>query len=126
MFRVLNCLAVEHDWRLLVVAVIVCFRASLAAVNLFQRARATRGRLRAGWILTAGAATGCGIWATHFIAMLAYDPGVAIAYNIGLLALSLVVVMVVTSGGLAFVVVTSVSWAAPVAGALCQAGLYGL
>jgi PAS domain S-box-containing protein len=123
MFRVLNCLAVEHDWRLLVAAALVCFLASLAAVNLFQRARATRGRLRAGWILTAGTATGCGVWATHFIAMLAYDPGVAIAYNIGLLALSLVTVMMVTSGGLAFAAVTSASWAALVAGAIVGAGL---
>jgi PAS domain S-box-containing protein len=126
MFRVLNCLAVEHDWRLLVVAAIVCFLASLAAVNLFQRAQATRGRLRAAWILTAGTATGCGIWATHFIAMLAYDPGVAIAYNIGLLALSFVAVMVVTSGGLTLAVVTSARWAAPVAGAIVGAGLAGM
>ena len=35
-------------------------------------------------IVTAGSATGFGIWATHFIAMLAYDPGVGIAYNIAL------------------------------------------
>src|SRR5262245_13324553 len=116
MFRVLNCLAAEHDWRLLVVAAIVCILASLAVVNLLQRAQATRGWLRAGWILTAGTAAGCGVWATHFIAMLGYDPGVAIAYNIGLLALSFVAVMVVTSGGLTFALVTSGRWAAPVSG----------
>src|SRR5262245_45939860 len=123
MLRVLNCLAVEHDWRLLVVAAIVCFLASLAAVNLFQRAHATRGRMRAGWILIAGTAVGCGVWATHFTAMLGYDPGVAIAYNIGLLALSFVAVMVVTSGGLTLAVVTSARWAAPVSGAIVGAGL---
>ena len=30
---------------------------------------------------------GCGIWATHFIAMLAYEPGVPVAYGVGQTAL---------------------------------------
>ena len=33
---------------------------------------------------SAGAATGCGIWATHFIAMLAYEPSVPVGYDVGL------------------------------------------
>src|SRR5262245_10477581 len=88
MFRVLNCLATEHDWRLVVLGGIICFLASLAAVTIFHRARAVRGRARAVWIVTAGTATGCGIWATHFIAMLAYEPNVAIAYSVALTAAS--------------------------------------
>src|SRR4051794_36978175 len=95
MFRVLTCLATEHDWRLVVVAGVICFLSSLVAVNLFHRARATVGTSRASWIVAAGAATGCGIWATHFIAMLAYDPGIGIAYNVGLTALSLLAAAVV-------------------------------
>src|SRR6267143_3582576 len=76
MFRVLTCLATEHDLRLVGLAGLVCFLASFAAISLFHRAGAAHGRGRAMWIMTAGTATGCGIWATHFIAMLAYDPGV--------------------------------------------------
>jgi len=79
MYRILSCLTVEHDWRLVVLAALICFLASLAAVSLFHRALSTRGRTRATWVLTAGVVTGCGIWATHFIAMLAYEPGVATA-----------------------------------------------
>ena len=82
MFRVFNCLATEHDWRLVVLAGIVCFLASLAAVNLFHRSYALQGRSRAGWLLTASVATGAGIWATHFIAMLAFDPGIPVAFDI--------------------------------------------
>ena len=100
MYRVLSCLTVEHDWRLVVLAALICFLASLAAVSLFHRALSTRGRARATWILTAGVVTGCGIWATHFIAMLPYEPGVATAYDIGLTAASLVAAAVVTSAGL--------------------------
>ena len=123
MFRVFNCLTVEHDWRLVIVAGIVCFLASLVAVNLFHRARVTQGGVRAAWLLTAGAATGCGIWATHFIAMLAYEPGVAVAYDIGLTALSLVAAMAVTSGGLTFALLMRGAWAAPAAGAIVGAGV---
>ena len=68
MFRVFSCLTAEHDLRLVGLAGIVCFLASLAAINLFHRATATKGRSRAVWLATAGAASGCGIWATHFIA----------------------------------------------------------
>ena len=59
----------EHDWRLVVLAGLVCLLASLVAVSLFHRARAARVSERARvWLLLAGAVTGCGIWATHFIA----------------------------------------------------------
>src|ERR1035437_87925 len=43
MFRVLTCLTVEHDWRLVVVAGIVCFIASLCAISLFHRALSSQG-----------------------------------------------------------------------------------
>ena len=84
MFRILTCLTTEHDWRLVVVAGVICLLASLVAVNLYHRARATAGNVRLLWIITAGAATGSGIWATHFIAMLAYDPGGGIAFHTAL------------------------------------------
>ena len=126
MFRVFNCLASEHDWRLVIVAGIVCFLASLTAISLFNRARATTGRARAAWIVSAGAATGCGIWATHFIAMLAYDPGVSIAYNIGLTALSLVAAALVTAGGLAVAVYLPERWSAPLGGAVVGGGIAGM
>jgi len=123
MFRVFNCLATEHDWRLVIVAGIVCFLASLTAISLFNRARATAGRVRAAWIVAAGAAAGCGIWATHFIAMLAYDPGVSIAYNIALTALSLVAAALVTAGGLAVAVYVPARWSAPLGGAIVGGGI---
>ena len=84
MLRVLNCLGTQHDWRLVILAAVVCFLVSVAAASLFNRARALSGRTRAGWLLTASFATGAGIWATHFIAMLAFDFGFPVAFDIGL------------------------------------------
>jgi NO-binding membrane sensor protein with MHYT domain len=100
MFRVLTCLTTEHDWRLVALAGVICFLASIVAVSLFHRAAATRGATRGALIGLAGAATGCGIWATHFIAMLAYEPGVPVAYDIPLTALSLILAIVITCIGL--------------------------
>ncbi len=105
MFRVLSCLGGEHDLRLVVLAGGVCFLASIVAISLFRRATATAGHARVAWLVLAGAATGCGIWATHFIAMLAYEPGVDVAYDILLTGLSLAFAMVVTSVGLSLAVV---------------------
>ena len=123
MFRVLTCLTTEHDWRLVIVAGVVCFLASLTAISMFNRARATEDRARAGWIVAAGAATGCGIWATHFIAMLAYEPGVSVAYNLGLTALSLLAAAVVTGAGLSVAVYVPARWGGPVAGAIVGGGI---
>src|SRR6266545_1714061 len=123
MYRVLTCLGVEHDWRLVLLASAICFLASLTAISLFYRARAARGRSRTTWILTAGVATGCGIWATHFIAMLAYEPGVAIAYDVWLTISSLVVAVAVTSIGLGIAASGSSASSAPVGGGIVGGGI---
>jgi diguanylate cyclase (GGDEF)-like protein len=126
MFRVLSCLTTEHDWQLVVLGGLVCFLASLAAVTIFHRARAAHSRARALWILTAGAATGCGIWATHFIAMLAYEPNVPTAYNIALTAASLVAAIAITSIGLGVAVAARSRWGAAAGGGIVGAGIAGM
>src|SRR2546428_3614259 len=123
MFKVLTCLTVEHDWRLVLLAVLICFLAGLAAINLFHRARAASGRTRLAWLATAGAATGCGIWSTHFIAMLAYDPGIPVAYSVGLLALSLMAAATVTGAGLGMALASQAHWAAPLGGGIVGTGV---
>ena len=123
MFRVLTCLTVEHDWRLVGVAAVVCLFASLTAVNLFNRARATFGRERAVWIVAAAIATGFGIWATHFVAMLAYEPGFPIAYGLSLTILSLAAAAFITGFGLSIAVYGRTRWAAPLAGAVVGGGI---
>jgi len=123
MFRVLTCLTGEHDLRLVVLAGLVCFLASYVAINLFNRARATTRRARAIWVMGAGLATGFGIWSTHFIAMLAYEPGVPIAYDVFLTALSLVAAAGVTTAGLAVAVYRGTRFAAPVGGAIIGGGV---
>lgn len=101
MYRVLNCLAVQHDWRLVFLAAGVCFLASGVAVSLFHRAQVSQGRARPIWLGLDAAAAGFGIWATHFIAMLAYDPGTGAGYDVALTVLSLFIAILITGVGLA-------------------------
>ncbi|MFK4662986.1 MHYT domain-containing protein [Bradyrhizobium ottawaense] len=123
MFRVFSCLAVEHDWRLVVLAGLVCFAASIVAVSIFHRAIATRARTRWIWITIAGAAIGYGIWATHFVAMLAYEPGVPTGYGIVPTAFSLAAAMLLTSVGFGVAVGTSGRWRAMAGGVIIGGGI---
>ncbi|MGY3032426.1 diguanylate cyclase (GGDEF)-like protein [Bradyrhizobium sp. USDA 4354] len=123
MFRVFSCLATQHDWRLVVLAGLVCFVASIGAVSIFHRAIATRARTRWIWITIAGAAIGYGIWATHFVAMLAYEPGVTTGYGIVLTASSLAAAMLLTSIGFGVAVGTSGRWRAAAGGVIIGGGI---
>ena len=100
MYQVLNCLGYEHDLRLVALGGVVCVLASAVAISLFHRARASQGRRACDGWRSMRLAAGCGIWATHFIAMLAYDPGSMAGYNIGITLLSLVLAIVTVAAGL--------------------------
>jgi diguanylate cyclase (GGDEF)-like protein/PAS domain S-box-containing protein len=123
MFRVFTCLTVDHDWRLVVLAGTVCFLASAVAINLFHRAQATKGRARLVWLSLDAAAAGFGIWATHFIAVLAYDPGVGAGYDLGLTILSLLIAALITGIGLAVALRDFGRWTAALGGAVVGCGV---
>ena len=107
MYQVLYCLTEQHDWHLVALGGAVCLLASGAAISLFHRARATQGPGRLVWISLDAVVSGCGIWATHFIAMLAYGPGNGGAYNIPVTILSLIFAISVTFVGLSVAVSSS-------------------
>src|SRR5450432_3249316 len=123
MFQVLTCLRVEHDWRLVVLASAVCVLASVVAISLFHRAQATKGRTRLVWLRLDAAAAGFGIWATHFIAMLAYDPGVGAGYNLGLTILSLLIAVSITGAGLGIALQNFGRWTAAFGGTIVGCGV---
>lgn len=123
MFQVFNCLTQEHDWRLVVLAVAICLLASAVAVSLFHRAQATQGRARLVWLSLDATTAGFGIWATHFIAMLAYDPGVGAGYNPGLTILSLLIAALITGAGLSLALRDFGRWTAAFGGVVVGGGV---
>lgn len=90
MFSVIACIRDEHDIRLILVAAAICLIGSLATMLLFARAQECRSHQRRYWITAAAFASGVGIWATHFIAMLAYEGSLPISYGLSLTVLSVV------------------------------------
>jgi len=123
MDRILNCLTTQHDWRLVVVAALICFLSSLVAINLFHQAKVAARGARISWILAAGLAAGSGIWATHFIAMLAYDPGIGVGYDLQLTVFSLIAAAAITSAGLAVAVYAPSAWGGALGGGIVGAGV---
>ncbi|MEW9616413.1 EAL domain-containing protein [Shinella sp. S4-D37] len=123
MLRILTCLTVEHDLRLVLLAALICFLSCYVAVTLTQRAQAAGGMARNLWLGAAGTSSGFGIWATHFIAMLAYDPGVVMGFDMELTLISLGVAIVVTSIGLAVATYIAGRRAAIAGGLLLGAGI---
>jgi diguanylate cyclase (GGDEF)-like protein/PAS domain S-box-containing protein len=57
--------------------------------------------MRGVWLAISAISTGFGIWATHFVAMLAFTPGIPSGYNIFLTVLSLIAAILLTGAGLA-------------------------
>ena len=123
MYRVLNCLVTEHDWRLVVLAGAICWFASAVAISLFHRARSSHGRTRAVWVCLDAAVGGCGIWATHFVAMLAYDPGAGAGYSIPVTLLSLLFAVAIVAIGLCVALSSARRWVVAVGGAVIGAGV---
>jgi diguanylate cyclase len=101
MLKVYSCIANAHDLKLVALAALICVLASFAAMNLLRHARKSNGRMRDVWLAVSAISTGFGIWATHFVAMLAFTPGIPSGYNIILTILSLVVAVLWTGAGLA-------------------------
>jgi diguanylate cyclase (GGDEF)-like protein len=71
MMNVALCLT-QHDPRLVALALLVCLVGVAASVQLFGCIRSAAGLSRFGWVMLAAVATGTMIWATHFVAMMAY------------------------------------------------------
>ncbi len=88
MLKVYGCITQEHDLRLLVAALAICLFAQLMAFVLAGDVRrlVTTPQLR--WVATLALVITSGTWATHFVAMLAYQPHLPSAYSPYLTALS--------------------------------------
>lgn len=82
-------LASTYDYRLVALSVLIAMLASYAALDLGGRVTASRGRLRAIWLIGGAAAMGMGIWSMHYIGMLAYSLPVTVFYDWPTVLLSL-------------------------------------
>lgn len=102
----------EHDIRLVILAGCACIFGSFTGVSLLVRAREAFGKRRLALLSAAAAVFGAGVWTTHFVAELAFKPGLPIVYDTGLTALSLAVAISVAWVGM----LAALRFDAPIAG----------
>ena len=82
MWTVLDCIRTEHDLGLVLLAAAVCVVAAVTAMRFYRRVCAAGTPTgRWAWGALTGLAAGSGVWATHFVAMLAYSPGLPIQFD---------------------------------------------
>jgi diguanylate cyclase len=74
---------------LVVFSFVVAILASYTALNMAGRVAATRGRASLLWLVGGSFAMGLGIWAMHFVGMLAFSLPITLGYDIDLTVLSL-------------------------------------
>ncbi|MBB6091207.1 PAS domain S-box-containing protein [Povalibacter uvarum] len=86
----------HHPMFVLLSSMTACL-GSWTALDLFRRVRAHRGAWRGGWLFAAAVAMGLSIWSMHFIAMLGFDPGAEVRYDVGLTVLSLLLAIAATA-----------------------------
>ena len=100
MFTVVNCIVNDHDLLMVFLAAIMCIAGSAVTLRLYQRILGTAGAQRFGWQFLTAVAAGSSIWATHFIAMLGYQPSAPISFDPMLTIISLLTAIAGTLVGL--------------------------
>ena len=116
--RVISCIATEHNLWLVLLAAVMCVTGCWVTMGLFERARKTLGLQMRGWLFLTAVAAGSSVWCTHFIAMLAYQPGVPITFDPFMTMLSLVFAITGAGAGLALASNASRRFAPELGGAI--------
>lgn len=84
-------LQVSWDGVLVCVSLIVAFIASFTALDTAGRVTVSQGWIARLWLLVSGTAMGIGVWAMHFIGMLAMMLPMTLRYDLRLTIISLLV-----------------------------------
>src|ERR1043166_8152124 len=101
MLRVIGCIFEQHDLWLVVLAALICVFACYTAFSLLARAHVSNIASYSVWLTAASFVAGSGVWATHFVAELAFKPGLSIGYDLKLTLLSVVIAVAVAGLGFA-------------------------
>jgi diguanylate cyclase len=116
--RVISCIVTEHNLWLVLLAAIVCTAGSFVTMQLLERALRTEGAQRSGWIFQTAAAAGSSVWCTHFVAILAYEPGTPVSFDPLLTVVSLAIAICGFGIGFAVAANSKRRWMTIVGGAV--------
>ncbi len=93
MLHIIGCITQEHDLRLVVLAACICALGCVTTTILLSRAQGVSAPATYKWLLGTAVVFGSSVWSLHFVAMLAFMPAMAIAYDLPTTAVSVAVAM---------------------------------
>ncbi|MFT4076922.1 MAG: EAL domain-containing protein [Asticcacaulis sp.] len=123
MFSIVECITHQHDYTLVVLAAGICLIGCFTFFLLLNRAQECTHNRQRHWRLTAAVAGGVGIWATHFLAMLAYKGSVPMSFAPGLTIASVAFVIGIWWIGLVAIPARSGLMGATVTGVILTLGI---
>lgn len=81
----------SYDFTLVLISVLMAVLSTYTAFLVSERLRATKNRLHyLSWLISGGLTLGGGVWAMHFIGMLAYELPVGVNYDVAITIISVV------------------------------------
>ncbi len=123
MLRVYDCVVHQHDPRLAVLAVLIALFGAHTTIRLLMRVAALPAEARRPWLVVAAVAAGSSIWATHFVAMIAFRAGAPLSFDLGPTVASLLVAMLVTGAGMMLALERPERWHHAAGGAVVGVGI---
>src|SRR3984957_17702582 len=103
MLPVLGCITNEHHLPLVAATAFLLAFSCWTTAMFLSRARFSHGRQSGLWTAAAGFVFGAGVWATHFIAMLAFQISFPISYAVDWTAYSIGIAVVLSAFGFSLV-----------------------
>jgi len=93
-----------YDFRLVALSVIISIMAAAAALDSAERVTTARGKSHIAWLGGGATAMGIGIWAMHYVGMLAFHLSIRVRYDWLIVLLSLIAA--VAASGIALYLVS--------------------
>ena len=81
MLKLLDCIVLEHDTVTFLLAATICFASMQVMFLLLRRLDECAEARQPLWLIGAASVGGLGIWATHFVAMLAYQGSITANFD---------------------------------------------
>ncbi len=110
MYRIYECITQQHNQPMVILAVMVGVTGACLTALLLRRVATSRSRARKGLVVLTSVISAVTIWATHFIAMLAFDSGMPHGYDPYLTTLSLAIAVIGTMATNFTIVLSQNKW----------------
>lgn len=78
-----------YNWPLVILSIVVAIFSAFVALDISSRLALSKQALKKRWILSGAIVMGLGIWAMHFIAMLAFHMSMEVSYSVPIVILSI-------------------------------------